>query len=293
MVILMQAEILLDSCLYRIYKNMENKNGKNQMIDFIIKSFFHFVFILLLTFSCTQTNKNAIPDSSHQMVLVLTDSTEAITGSLNYFERGSKDSAWILTSQKIPVVLGRNGLGWGRGLHSTQDIFDFPIKKEGDGRSPAGVFRLSSVFGYKPATEMSYLTMPYVHITEMVECIDDADSKYYNRIVAGDKVSEKDSVDWRSSEKMRFADLYYELGVVVDHNSDPIKSGLGSCIFLHNWIDANETMAGCTAMDPSNMQILAEWLDENKDPVLVQLTRPLYYKLQHQWKLPKLNFEIN
>ncbi|MBL1211763.1 MAG: L,D-transpeptidase family protein [Ignavibacteriae bacterium] len=258
------------------------------------KSLLYLLFILLLTFSCTQSNdENAIPDSSHQMVLVLTDASRDTTGSLYYFERVSKDSGWILSSQQIPVVLGRSGLGWGKGLHTPQNTFDFPIKEEGDGRSPAGVFSLSAVFGYKSSDEMSHLKMPYIHITEMIECIDDPDSKYYNRIIARDEVSREDSVDWQSSEKMRFADIYYELGVVVDHNSDPIESGAGSCIFLHNWIDENETMAGCTAMDPPNMQEIAEWLDAAKNPVLVQLTKQLYFELLEQWQLPKLNLGDN
>jgi D-alanyl-D-alanine dipeptidase len=222
------------------------------------------------------------------MIVVLTDSTTAAKGTLYYFNRSEGDSAWTLSSGKIPVVLGRNGLGWGKGLHNSQNIFDFPFKEEGDGRSPAGVFRLSSVFGYKPATEMSQLKMPYIHITEMVECIDDANSKYYNLIVERDEIMEDDGVDWQSSEKMRFADIYYELGVVVDHNSDPIKSEAGSCIFLHNWMDENETMAGCTAMDPAFMQEIINWLDESKNPILVQLTKRLYNELQDEWKIPEL-----
>ncbi len=135
---------------------------------------------------------------------------------------------------------------------------------------------------------MSHLKIPYIHITEMVECIDDANSKYYNQIISRDEILEEDSVDWQSSEKMRFADIYYELGVVVDHNSDPIESGGGSCIFLHNWIDENETMAGCTAMDPAFMQEIINWLDESKNPILVQLTNQLYNELQDEWKLPEL-----
>ncbi len=248
----------------------------------------YWIYLLLLTFSCAQTDNNVIPESSRQMILVLTDSTEATAGSLYHFERTAKDSDWTLSSETIPVVLGRKGLGWGKGLHNSQNILNFPIKVEGDGRSPAGVFSLSSVFGYKPATEMSHLKMPYIHITEMVECIDDANSKYYNQIVSRDEILEEDSVDWQSSEKMRFADIYYELGVIVDHNSNPITSGAGSCIFLHNWIDENETMAGCTAMDSTNMREIVNWLDENNNPILVQLTKQLFNELQAQWKLPEL-----
>ncbi len=105
-------------------------------MDFINNKLY-LLIILLLTFSCSQTNnKNAIPESSRQMVLVLTDSTTATKGTLYYFNRSEVDSAWILSSRKIPVVLGRNGLGWGKGLQKSQNTFDFPFKEEGDGRSP-------------------------------------------------------------------------------------------------------------------------------------------------------------
>ena len=164
-------------------------------------------------------------------------------------------------------------------MHGEVDQSNFPIKKEGDGRSPAGVFNLSSVFGYKPINEMKKLKMPYIHISDMTECIDDPNSKYYNEIVSRDEIQTEDSVDWRSSEKMREAGIYYELGVVVEQNSDPIVKGDGSCIFLHNWKEPNETMSGCTAMSPTNMVEIVNWLDADKNPIIVQLTKQWYDKL--------------
>lgn len=243
----------------------------------------------ILISSCTNANNaTPIPASCRQMVLVLTDSINDTAGTLNYFERENTDSTWTLSHDKIPVAIGRNGLGWGRGLHGDKNIFDFPLKKEGDGRSPAGVFSLSAVFGYKHADQMVNLKMPYIHITEMTECVDDVNSKYYNQIISRDEIEKTGHVDWQSSEKMSLCGIYYELGVIVNHNSDPIKKGAGSCIFLHNWSNPNETTAGCTAMSPQNMKDIVYWLDKEKQPVLVQLTKQSYIDLIKQWNLPDL-----
>jgi len=189
--------------------------------------------------------------------------------------------------KNVSVVLGRSGLGWGKGIHDSSNIFHYPIKIEGDGRSPAGIFNLSSVFGYAPEEQINNLKMPYTHITEIVECIDDVNSEYYNQIVRRDKI-EKEKVDWESSEKMYFYDIYYELGVIVDHNIDPIEKGAGCCIFLHNWSNPNETMSDCTAMEPTNMQEIIQWLNIDNQPVLVQLTKHSYIALVKKWALPDI-----
>ena len=220
------------------------------------------------------------------MILVITDSSKATKGNLYYFERDRSQTAWIRRYDKVAIALGRNGLGWGRGLHNIPNRVNLPMKKEGDGRSPAGVFVLSHVFGYKPVDQMMSLKMPYICITEMSECIDDVSSQYYNEIISRDKVKD---VDWQSSERMGFAGIYYELGVVVDHNKNPIKKGAGSCIFLHNWSNPKETTAGCTTMDPLKMKAIVYWLDEVKNPILIQLPRNLYIELFKKWELPDLN----
>jgi L,D-peptidoglycan transpeptidase YkuD (ErfK/YbiS/YcfS/YnhG family) len=241
-------------------------------------------FILLFTsFSYSQNSDSPIPEDSHQMILVLADSASATKGYLYRFERKNQYSSWEQIKEKIPIVLGRNGLAWGRGLHPIDSTL-LPIKIEGDGKSPAGIFTLTYAFGYAPSTEMTGLNINYLEITAMRECIDDVQSQYYNKLVNNNEV---DTVDWQSSEKMYFADIYYEQGVVVDQNIDPIVQGAGSCIFLHNWSNPDETSAGCTEMAPENMKEIIYWLDYSAYPVLVPLTKQLFDKYQQSWELPK------
>ena len=246
--------------------------------------------LLLPSFNTIADVKSPIPPSSLQMIVVLTDSLTATTGTLFYFERDCTLSEWALAGDEIPVVLGRKGLGWGIGLHDMQSVPNFPTKKEGDGRSPAGVFWLSAVFGYESADHIPDLKMPYIHVTDLIECIDDAHSRYYNHIISR---AEAENIDWDSSEKMSRAGIYYELGVVVEHNRNPVTKGAGSCIFLHNWKTPNETSAGCTEMSPANMKEIVYWLDQSKNPILVQLTKQLYCDLREQWELPEIFVDAN
>lgn len=244
------------------------------------------LWVMFIVAGIKAGEENPIPRSCRQMVLVLTDSVRASKGKLFRFKRiGSTE--WRIHGETIPVVLGRNGLGRGAGLHNLSELTGLPLKKEGDGRSPAGVFRLSSVFGYAPAEQFINLKMPYIPITEMTECVDDVNSLWYNRLVSRYKIEKESVVDWQSSEKMRFQGSYYEVGVVVEYNRDPVAKGAGSCIFLHNWTSPEETMAGCTAMAPEKMQDIVYWLDAAADPIFIQLTKQLYSELKQRWILPE------
>jgi D-alanyl-D-alanine dipeptidase len=228
----------------------------------------------LLTSSCSLArNASPVPAFCRQLVLVITDSVQDTLGTLMYFERENATSAWTRAGDTIAVAIGRHGLGWGRGLHNDKDRADLPFKKEGDGKSPAGVFTLSAVFGYQPADQMSTIAMPYIHVTDMTECIDDPSSRYYNQFVSRDQIERTGQVDWQSSEKMSKAGIYYELGVVVDHN----------------WAHPNEKTAGCTAMSPQNMKKIVVWLDKSKHPVLIQLPKRSYLDLKKLWHLPELS----
>jgi L,D-peptidoglycan transpeptidase YkuD (ErfK/YbiS/YcfS/YnhG family) len=217
---------------------------------------------LLFLLSESKYSANPLPrptiplGGSRQCLLVITPSWTSTSGVLTVFTRSGDDTAWIQRGGKIPVVLGKNGLAWGRGLACVRS-FPGPVKKEGDERAPAGIFRLSSAFGYAPATEARGIKLPYIAITSQSEAIDDPASHYYNQLVERSRISVP---DWRSSEKMQRADDVYRWGVVVDHNTPPTK-GAGSCIFLHVWRGPASVTAGCTAMAEPNLKALIAWLD--------------------------------
>src|SRR3954453_14694300 len=114
----------------------------------------------------------------------------------------------------------------GEGIHTDPPIAR-PIKQEGDGRSPAGIFKLGTAFGYAPASKVSWIHLPYQQCTSELQCVDDSKSSYYNSLVRASSVSKK---DWNSNEDMRRPDDLYRLGVFVEHNTDPKAPGGGSCI---------------------------------------------------------------
>ncbi|MDB6022843.1 MAG: hypothetical protein JWQ04_2700, partial [Pedosphaera sp.] len=70
--------------------------------------------------------------SSRQLLLVTTKDWNAVTGVMRRFARADASSGWNEVGAGIPVVVGRNGLGWGRGL-SLPFALPGPVKKEGDG----------------------------------------------------------------------------------------------------------------------------------------------------------------
>jgi L,D-peptidoglycan transpeptidase YkuD (ErfK/YbiS/YcfS/YnhG family) len=219
---------------------------------------------------------------SRQLVVVTTNDWDTLQGTLRRFERRSARAKWHSIGPTVAVVVGRNGLGWGAGLNAESG--DGPVKKEGDGKAPAGIFRLSSAFGYAPASDARWLRVPYLPLTETIECVDDVNSSKYNLILDRRGVA---SPDWQSSEKMRSAGEAYRWGVVVEHNTAPTVAGRGSCIFLHIWGGPDKGTAGCTAMQQPALEVLMRWLDPRRRPALVQLPSAEYERLKARWGLPE------
>lgn len=222
-------------------------------------------------------------DNSSQLVVVITPTWDATSGSLWRFDRAA--NGWRLIDGPTPIVVGRTGLAWGRGFENASAGPNDPIKHEGDGKSPAGIFPLDTAFGFGPVTELPQLELPYVQLQPATDCVDDTASVHYNTVVDRGAVS---SVDWSSAEHMRRIDQY-RIGVIVGYNADPPSRGRGSCIFLHIWAGPTSTTAGCTAFDAGKLRETMLWLDRTKRPMLVQLTSADYARLRTPWRLPVLN----
>jgi D-alanyl-D-alanine dipeptidase len=239
-------------------------------------------FALLLTITARGQQSDPL-SPSRQLLVVTSPDWNAVEGNLQRYERAGPHKPWKTVGDPITIVVGKNGLGWGAGVVPVEGMSPGdPIKKEGDGKAPAGIFRLSTAFGYAPQEESGW-TMPYVPLTPTVECVDDTSSKYYNRVLDRGTVAP----DWNSSEHMRRDDELYRWGIVVDHNADPIKPGGGSCIFMHIWRGRGQGTVGCTAMPQEELEAVLGWLDPRKEPLFVQLPMGRYYKLRKRWKLPQ------
>ncbi len=208
-------------------------------------------------------------------------------GSLRRYARDD-GGQWQLSGQAQDVVIGRNGAGWGIGLQGPQP--EGPVKVEGDGRSPAGVFAIGDAFGYGDSARTG---LHYTPMTATDYCIDVSGSPLYNRIVDARDVG--DDAVAGSTEPMRRdlhadGDQRYKLGFVIQHNRADAGTRAtpagGSCIFAHIWKSPTTATAGCTAMPEPVMAGLLAWLDPALDPVFVLLPDDQYARLQSAWALP-------
>jgi L,D-peptidoglycan transpeptidase YkuD (ErfK/YbiS/YcfS/YnhG family) len=218
-----------------------------------------------------------------QMVVVVTPDWNADHGTLRTYERS--DGAWHEVGTGQAVTVGRKGSAWGLGLHP--DGVAGPVKQEGDGRSPAGVFGIGEAFGY---AETAGTALPYAAMQATHYCMDVSASPLYNRIVDARTVG-ADAVAG-STEPMRLdlrtpGDQRYRLGFVIEHNPQA-RPGAGSCIFAHLWKAPGEATAGCTAMADSTMGRLQGWLQPDKHPVFVLMPAAQYRSLHAKWNLPAL-----
>jgi L,D-peptidoglycan transpeptidase YkuD (ErfK/YbiS/YcfS/YnhG family) len=218
---------------------------------------------------------------AQQMVVVTTADWDVNHGLMQTFER--EGAGWKAVSSRQPITVGRSGSAWGLGLHTVSA--PGPVKQEGDGRSPAGVFRIGLAFGYAPGESTA---LRYQGMTGSDYCIDVSNSSSYNRIVDAKVVGQ--SVIEGSTEPMRRdlhanGDQRYKLGFVIGHN-DAAVAARGSCIFAHLWKQPGEPTAGCTAMSEDAMRDLFSWLRADGQPVFVLLPQSEYERLKEAWQLP-------
>jgi D-alanyl-D-alanine dipeptidase len=241
------------------------------------------VALCAASLALAESREPAALRASTQILVVTTQDWNGVEGTLQAYERPQARKRWKAVGEPISVVVGKKGLGWGAGVASDagRQAASGPIKQEGDGKSPAGIFRISTAFGYAAQGQPGW-KMPYLSLTPSMECVDDARSKFYNRVLDRATVVP----DWSSSEQMLRPDGQYRWGLVVDYNADPTTAGAGSCIFLHIWLGPGVGTTGCTAMVQEQLEGLLARLDPARRPLLVQLPRPEYKKLKRRWKLP-------
>lgn len=214
-----------------------------------------------------------LPASIRQLVTGITDDWTSTNAKLQLWTR-EPGGPWTAVGSSWDAVIGHKGSAWGLGLRATSNE---PVKREGDGKAPAGIFAVRTAYGH---AAQATTKLPYTQIAAH-ECIDDASSAYYTRIVDRKWVS----ADWKSSEQMKSYNALYTWVIDLAHNPTA-KPGAGSCIFFHVWDGPSSPTVGCTAMEEAKLVELLDKLDPAAQPAYVLLPRAEYEARQRPWDLP-------
>lgn len=181
-----------------------------------------------------------IPRESRQLIVVYSSPKGTFLSGM------AKEEAWTPVLAPIPVNIGRNGFA------------EPNHKKEGDGKTPTGLYKIGTSFGYHPEAQTG---LDYKQVFEDDFWIDDPESAQYNRWVKGVPQA-------KSFERLKRNDNLYEYGIVIEYNTNPVVPGAGSAIFIHLWRGENKPTAGCVSMSKKNIIKLRRWLDRNQNPYI-------------------------
>jgi len=221
----------------------------------------------------------SLPVISQQVILGITDDWNNSGVTLQLFEL--KGSQWVATTERWKGRLGRNGSSWGIGLHPAQNGI---AKKEGDGRTPAGIFALGGAMGYD-STVQKNPKQAYRQITTRDLWVEDTKSPHYNKHLILDH---EPTTEWEKKAQMRQGDHAHSLKLFIKHNTgDQTVAGKGSSIFFHIWRGGgSKPTAGCTTMSESALRSMIAKVDPSKSPTYVLLPKAEYNQFKSIWKLP-------
>ncbi|MBV9127798.1 MAG: hypothetical protein JO117_06880, partial [Verrucomicrobia bacterium] len=245
-------------------------------------------FLLLL--ATAPPAARALDPGVRQLIVSIAPSWDSAQGQLQLFERdinaASGNSAWRAASAPWPVLYGKNGLAWGRGVLGYGDTEPGRHKQERDGRAPAGVFKIGTIYTYDAALPAG-ASYPLFHTVTAADAWGD-DPKWpaiYNRFVTIPDPA--NPPPWFEKAKMRHGDFAYRWLVEIRHNADPAPVvGEGSAIFFHIRRGETRPTSGCTTMAEPNLVQLIRWLRADARPHYALLPRAEYDTKWRAWGLP-------
>ncbi len=247
-----------------------------RMIRWSLASLCLLAFLLALS---SRVKASTLEGSVQQLIVSVAPTWDSSEGKLQLFERSGKQ--WKAEGAPWPVLYGKSGLVWGRGLLGTEE--QGPHKTERDKRAPAGVFRIGKIYTYDSALPEGS-DYPFHTVTTADAWVDDPTSPNYNRFVTIPDPANPPA--WFEKGKMRHNDFAYRWLVEIRHNADPPEPGAGSAIFFHIRRGVDRPTAGCTTMAEPNLVKLVAWLRAAKNPSYALLPKSEYLAKWQAWGLP-------
>jgi L,D-peptidoglycan transpeptidase YkuD (ErfK/YbiS/YcfS/YnhG family) len=113
-------------------------------------------------------------------------------------------------------------------------------KREGDGATPRGQYRLESAFYRRDKTARPRTTLSLAATRQNDGWCDAAKDRNYNRLISHPYPT--------SAERLWRSDGLYNVVVVIDYNRRPRRRGAGSAIFMHVAAQGLKPTEGCVAL---------------------------------------------
>jgi L,D-peptidoglycan transpeptidase YkuD (ErfK/YbiS/YcfS/YnhG family) len=189
--------------------------------------------------------------NSAQIVLVTNEYLGSPKANIQTFEK--INGQWVEKFDNIPGTVGISGFA------------RYKEKKEGDKKTPTGIFFLGPVYTY-PQVKVS-TKMERWEAGKNDYWIDDINSAQYNRWVTSNSDPKNNNV---SREVMMREDGKYKYGIAIQYNMDQVK-GKGSVITVHVLI-GNKGTVGCIAIPQEELIDIIGWLDRAKNPLIIMGT---------------------
>lgn len=144
----------------------------------------------------------------------------------------AQDGLLIAGNLRIPCKLGRSGRR--------------PMKREGDGATPSGIWPMRRVWMRKSPCAWLRTQLPLCFIAPDDGWCDDPADRNYNRPVKLPYPASHEEL-WRK-------DHLYDVFVVLGHNERPRIKGAGSAVFFHLTDPRGGPTAGCIAVSANDMR---------------------------------------
>ena len=133
-------------------------------------------------------------------------------------------------------------------------------KKEGDKKTPKGIFELENLYFRKNRLNKPNTTLNCIEIKKNMGWCDDVKfPKKYNKLI---KINKK-----IKHEKLTRKDHKYDLLIPIKYNFKKPIVGLGSCIFLHLTNNYKPT-TGCIAVSKKDFLIILKLINKKTKIVI-------------------------
>jgi L,D-peptidoglycan transpeptidase YkuD (ErfK/YbiS/YcfS/YnhG family) len=129
-------------------------------------------------------------------------------------------------------------------------------KKEGDGITPKGIFKLKKIYYRNDKVKNIVTKVKKIKITKDMGWCDDPKSKFYNKLI---RLPSK-----FGHEKLYRKDDIYNLIIVLDYNMNPVTKNKGSAIFIHLAKKNYKPTQGCVSLKQNDLIKLIKMIKKNQ-----------------------------